>query len=155
MRTPRRLFLSIPVALALLVGTACGGTGPDPRADADPDAPTLATLVVGTTSEPRVVFEEGAVPEIRLVSADGTVIDPVADHVVTARFRGVVPGDYTLRAAQRPCAGSCDHLDPPMNQCEGALHVAGDTRASVIFVRHEPCTVTPRVRRDGLRQRRR
>ena len=70
-------------------------------------------------------------PEIRLVTAAGTAIKPVADH------------EDVARSAQRPCAGSCAYLDPPTNQCEGVVRVDGDARASVSFVGGERCTVTP------------
>ena len=90
-----------------------------------------------------IVFEEGAVPEIRLVSSDGTVIRPFGDLQATARFRDLTVGDYVLKAAQRPCAGNCRYLDPPTNRCEGNVHVDGQARARVTFVDGERCTIAP------------
>lgn len=143
------------LAAAALALAACGTTdtrstagdpASDPAAHDDPSshAPE-ASLTVSTTSKPGrkgMLFTEGAVPEVRLVGADGTAYRPVQDHTDTARFTSLVPGDYTLRAAQRPCDGNCGYLDPPTGRCSGTVHVEGESRASVMFVVGRACTVT-------------
>ncbi len=140
-------------AVVLITSGGCSSTDTDPDPMTDPgggtslvsDPPSTARLVVRTSSSTQgtrgPVFEEGAVPEMRLVSPDGTVIEPTADHRDTAIFRDLATGDYTLTAALRPCAGSCGYLDPPTGECQDTVQVEGATEASVIFVQGQHCTI--------------
>jgi hypothetical protein len=136
----------IAAAGLVLVATGCGSDGSTPTArDTAPPEPTSYTVTVHTDQRPGrhgEMYFEGALPEIRLVSADGTLLEPAKDHQDTAVFADLEPGDYTIRAAQRPCDGNCGYLDGPMDACEHQLTVTADTTVEVDFRVAEPCTVS-------------
>jgi hypothetical protein len=138
--TPRYAALA-GSALALLAG--CGSaTSSEPRT-ASPEIQT-STLTVTTEIRPGhhgAMFTEGAVPEIRVVTGDGTELTPREDHVSPAVFEGLTTGDYRLRAVLRPCDGNCGYLDGPMSPCGASLHVADDLTYAVHWKVGEDCTV--------------
>ena len=150
-------------AVTFVASTACASMDVDGEAQADLASPSstgavdgspgspatgpsaTGTVVVTITSQPgrmEIAYEEGWVPDIRLVSSGGAVIEPLAQNRRMVRFAAVAAGDYSLRAAQRPCEGNCAYLDPPTNRCRGAVAVTSETRASVAFVDGVRCTVS-------------
>jgi len=88
-----------------------------------------------------VIFDEGARPEIRLVAPDGSVLRPRRDHAEITVFAGLSRGAYRMRAALRPCDGSCGHLDPPTMACSAHLRVAHDRSYRVIWSGNRPCRI--------------
>jgi hypothetical protein len=125
------------VAATVLVACSTGDTG-GPLGP-DPGATVSVHAAVGTG--PR--FYEGALPEIRLVAADGTVLRPRKDHAGTADFPGVSTGHYRLRASLRPCDGNCGYLDPPVLTCSAPIRVDRDATFRVTWTRTRPCRVVP------------
>ena len=131
------MLLTLALTPAATMPAACstgdtgGPLGPDPG----------ATVSVHTRVRGGVVFTEGALPEIRLVAADGTVLNPRRDHDVTAEFAGVSTGSYRLRASLRPCDGNCGYLDPPMLTCSARVRVDRDATFQVTWTHARPCRV--------------
>jgi hypothetical protein len=129
-------------ALALVVG--CGtATSSGPRT-ATPVG-QQSTVTVHTEIRPGrhgAMFIEGAVPEIRLVTADGSEVTPRKDHISPAVFDDLPAGTYRLRAVLRPCDGNCGYLDGPMSPCGTSVDVAGDLTYVVHWKVGDDCTIT-------------
>jgi hypothetical protein len=130
------------LSLALLGGC---GQGTDPPADGGfTSGPDRASVVVRTHLSPGAhgeMFTEGAVPEIRLVDADGHELSPEQDHRDTAIFRDVAPGGYRLVAVLRPCDGNCGTLDGPTGRCEKHVRVGPADTFDVRWRVGRPCRV--------------
>jgi hypothetical protein len=86
-----------------------------------------------------LMFVEGAVPEIRLVSSTGATFTPVHDHTKTAVFRDLPADRYRLTGALRPCDGNCGYLDPPTGTCSTVIRVPADSTATVSWRIGEHC----------------
>jgi hypothetical protein len=138
-REPRAVL----AAAAALVMSACGAGSDRPTPDSGP-APGHA-FTVHTHLRPGAhgaMFFEGALPEIRLVSADGRTFTPVHDHATTAVFRDLPAGRYHLSAALRPCDGNCGYLDPATGACGTVVRVPVDSAATVSWRVGEHCRTT-------------
>jgi hypothetical protein len=136
--TIRYAVLGAAAALALLTG--CGADSPVvPLGTAHGQTVTVRTHI--TPGKHGAMFIEGAVPEIRLVDADGRVWEPTRDHQDIAVFRDVPPGDYGLEAALRPCDGNCGTLDGPTGRCAHQVHVNGDPTFVVTWRVGQRCRV--------------
>jgi hypothetical protein len=89
-----------------------------------------------------ILFTEGALPYIRLESADGRVVAERllrdARLVLPLLRLELEPGAYRLVSYLRPCAGGCPRqgvrgLDPPTMRCAATLEIAsGETVTALI-----------------------
>jgi hypothetical protein len=93
------------------------------------------------TSALGVTLTEGGLPEIRLVDSHGKVWSPEHDHRDPAEFSGVPRGRYQLRAALRPCDGSCNVLDAPTLRCGGMVLIGDDHELWVRWSGMRACRV--------------
>lgn len=123
----------VPLVVALVL-TACGeaehGSG---------------RLTVHKSLPEGPISVEGTVTHLRIIGPDG---DEVADGLQPVEtldvpiFSRVVPtGTYRVRTVERPCAGNCEQLDPPLegSRCELKVEVRSNTTT----------TVTTALRRAG------
>jgi hypothetical protein len=147
MRVRRTTMIRRPLAAVLataaLTASACGGGSSRPTPEGDPAQGHAFT--VRTHLRPGAhgaMFTEGAVPEIRLVSAGGRTFTPVHDHATTAVFRDLPAGRYRLTAALRPCDGNCGYLDPATGSCSTVVRVPEDSTATVSWRVGEHCHTT-------------
>jgi hypothetical protein len=141
--TPRYAAL---VAAGLLL-VACDGRIGGPDNGPYPPGAATNTLTVQTRISPGKhgsMFTEGAVPEIRLVDADGRTMGPEHDHSDTGVFSGLAAGSYRLDAALRPCDGNCGYLDGPTTPCSATIRVVGDRVVDVAWRVGQRCRVLPR-----------
>ena len=140
--TPRYVAL---VTAGLLL-SSCGGrlTGPatGPYSPGVTSTMTVQSTITAGPHGPR--FTEGAVPEIRLVAADGTTVSPAHDHRATAVFGSLAPGRYRLEATLRPCDGNCGYLDGPTASCAATVRVPGKGTISVTWRDGRGCRVVHR-----------
>jgi hypothetical protein len=142
MTTSRYAVLGAAAVLALLIG--CGHTvpavptGTAPRTTPGTTVTVHADLAAGRNG---AMFTEGAVPEIRLVDADGHTRSPQDDHAFVAVFRDVGPGRYRLEAVLRPCDANCDYLDGPTGRCTKDVHVSEGSTFVVSWRVGEACLV--------------
>lgn len=137
--TIRYAVLGAAAGLTLLTGCGSTASGPDAPSDTVGVTVTVHThLAPGKNGE---MFTEGAVPEIRLVDADGHATSPVRDHEDVAVFRGVPAGHYRLEAALRPCDGNCGQLDGPTARCTRSVRVSHDDTFVVRWRVGEACRV--------------
>jgi hypothetical protein len=138
--TPR--YVALVAAGVLLAG--CGSRAGSPETGPYSPVATTNTLTVRTQIAPGqhgMMFIEGAVPEIRLIGADGTAVSPERDHRATALFSGLAPGTYRLHAALRPCDGNCGYLDGPTAPCAGVVRVPVDGVVDVTWRVGRSCHV--------------
>ena len=133
-RRSRRLLVSVLVLVAAssagVAALLLSGHGDERAAKTSVDA-QRGVLIVDQGRGP-CFFTEGALPYVKLESADG--------HVIVERLvrdtRCVLPllrlqlqaGHYRLVSYQRPCEGSCPRrggrgLDPPTPQCAATLDI--------------------------------
>lgn len=134
--TLRLLALTAAGAALLLPGCGTESATPEPT---PPSSTYTVTVLVQHQHGGDVVYTEGAVPEIRLVAADGSELLPQEDHGDVATFEEVPGGEYTLTGASRPCDGNCGLLDPATDLCRTELTVDRDRRIVVEMQAGQPC----------------
>jgi hypothetical protein len=129
-------------------GTADDGSRVPARADGTAAVDEQAGFLV-VDEQLTVIFSEGALPYIRLESAQGRVVAerlPRDARLVLPLLRlQLEPGAYRLVSYLRPCAGGCPRrgvrgLDRPTMRCEATLEIAAGK------------TVTALIRSGGGRQ---
>lgn len=136
---------------ALLVG-ACGIGDDETAPGAAPDTGTLR--VEREHGEGGPIGLEGSVAFARVEASDGEVVAEegfdAPDHgdgmygYPQALDLDLEPGSYTLHAYQRSCDGTCDSLDPPVEDytCEADLEVeAGSKATATVTIEDGGCTV--------------
>lgn len=106
-----------------------------------------ATITVHAALAPGgAMYDEGALPQVIVRNADGTV----AAHQLQPepRFRSALqlpdlePGNYVLHAGLRPCDGSCDNLDPLTDVCQTNLTlIPGPWDVRVTFHTGRSCAI--------------
>jgi hypothetical protein len=144
-RRPTRVKTRQAVLLLAAVGalSACGHSSPVSQGPAV-DPAGQVTLSVHSTALPGrhgQMYDEGAVPEIRLTAFDGSAIRPAHDHRVIADFTDLAPGRYRLDAVLRPCDANCGHLDPATSPCTARVVVHADEQLSVRWRVGSACRV--------------
>ncbi len=97
----------------------------------------------------RGVYTEGSISFVRVRASDGHAL--VRRRVSKPRFRmlrKLRPGRYRVISYQRPCAGNCSLLDPPVDRCARAVRIlsGGRTEVGVTVRPGRRCTMT----RDAL-----
>ena len=118
---------------------------PAPKAGAETTTATVAqraTLTVTThqrVGPDGMMYIEGALPQVELVTEDGHRIKAEADRKGTFTFDDLVPGTYVIDAALRPCDGNCGYLDPPTDACKTSLRIDRDATAAARWVIGHPC----------------
>ena len=131
-----RRRLGIAVALGFLV-TA-------PAAEAAPGTLDFRQAFAG-----RGVYSEGSISYMRVRGERGEVV--VRKRVQhRARFRmrrRLPPGRYVVISFQRPCAGNCSLLDPPIDRCAGLVRVlsGGLTEVRATVRPFRGCTMSRRA----------
>jgi hypothetical protein len=130
-RTTTRLVL--PLLASVVV--ACG----DGERASDP-GPQSGRLVVQKELADLPIFTEGSLTQLRIVSEVGAEIvnglRPIETLDIPLFDRPVPEGTYDLAAVERPCAGNCSRLDPPVDstRCELKLVVRADRTTHVAIV---------------------
>ena len=95
------------------------------------------------------IFIEDSVTDLRIVSADGEQIlnglRPIDTLDVPLFDRAVPEGSYHVSAVERPCAGNCDILDPPVEEtrCEVEVDVRANRTTRVATVLR-PTAIAPK-----------
>lgn len=102
--------------------------------------PEPGRLVVQKSLAGGPVFIEGSITHLRVVDEDGTAIvdglRPVRTLDVPIFERALPRGSYEVTAVERPCAGTCDTLDPPVRstRCEIEANVSANRTTRVAIV---------------------
>jgi hypothetical protein len=96
----------------------------------------------------RGVYTEGSISFVRVRDARGAVV--VRRRTARPRFRmrrKLPPGRYRVVSYQRPCAGNCTLLDPPVDRCARRVRVlsGGRTEVRVTARPGRPCMMTRRA----------
>ena len=131
---PRRGRILAPLAAAILL-SACGDAAPPP-----------ARLTVYEQLPPRPVYIEGALSFLRVerVETGELIVDGAATDGRGIRGREplldrTLPADrYRIDSYQRPCVGTCEHLDPPADRCARTVTlVPGERMRATVVLRQE------------------
>jgi hypothetical protein len=84
------------------------------------------------------MYIEGSVPFFRVEREGGVIVEekrlgqsPVVGVGGSFSF-SLPPANYVLVTYVRPCDGTCEHLDPPADECRGAFSIkSGQTLYAV------------------------
>lgn len=129
MMTVSLAHLAVRLVSLLLAFVVIGCGDGDRPSDSDRQR---GRLVVDTSLAGPPVFFEGSLTQLRIVQRDGTeVVDDVVEIETydAPIFDRAVPEDaYQVTAVERPCSGSCDALDAPLEGTRCKLPV--DVRAN-------------------------
>jgi zinc D-Ala-D-Ala dipeptidase len=93
----------------------------------------------------RGMYTEGSISFVRVRDRSGDMV--VRRRTMHPRFRmrrTVPPGRYRVISYQRPCAGNCSFLDPPVDRCARRVRIlsGGLTEVSVTVRPGRGCTMT-------------
>lgn len=132
------------IVLAAMLGfgvSACGGAETVPHSNKG----GASLRVVHVVDPSGGLYVEGSIWHLRIVdSAEDEVLDgnPKGDRASLELERG----RYRLESYERPCDGTCSHLDPPVDACSRELTAErGKTVAIRITVRPaKGCTIAVR-----------
>lgn len=97
-------------------------------------------LVVQKSLAGSIVFAEGSVTQLRVVSDKGddivTGLRPIETLDIPLLDRSIPKGSYTVTAVERPCQGNCDVLGPPVQstRCQLEVDVNPDRATRVAIV---------------------
>jgi hypothetical protein len=128
------------VLIALALTASCGGT-PDraispPVASPSPASSTHEVVVSQSfgSGEHGVMYIEGAVAELVITGEDQPAQTVQGDPDRPITLSGLSSGDYTVKAALRPCNANCGNLSEPVDGCATGMSVPQTTRLTVRYV---------------------
>ncbi len=129
-----RFAARLVILIVALVAVGCG------EGDSADEAVRQSGRLVVEKSSVGLLFTEGSVTHLRIVSEDGEEIinglRPIDTLDVPLFDREVPAGTYDVAAVERPCQGNCEELDPPVaaTRCELEVAVRGNQTTRVAIV---------------------
>jgi hypothetical protein len=130
--------------VALALTTSCGGTVDQALPPTSSPTPSTHDLVVSQSYESGpggVLYIEGAIAELVISSEQGPAQAVQGDPDRPITLSGLSPGDYTVKAALRPCNANCGNLTDPVDSCATSMSVPQTTRLTVRYVLAQPCVI--------------